>query len=135
MRISFREARTCGIDKLEGFYKLLAMRQVFTVPQTQYIRRTLFLTMTPKIINWFPLAILLAITWNDLQTAWIGTDLGAIHYRLNVTCEFVAMIIIAMLSISLTIRLIRIDRIWSKCWSFIEAEKNTGVQNPVPWDI
>ena len=108
---------TSGPYKLQEFYKLLAMRQVFTVPSSPYISRSRFLTLTPKAINWFPVVILMAIIFNDLQTKFIGNELGKTHYLVNVSCESLATLLVGFLSYSVTVRLRRMDAIWAHYWS------------------
>ena len=69
------------------FYTLLAMRQVFTVPQTQHITRSFFLMGAPKLLTWLPLSIYGAVATNDFRTAWIGQALQDGRYRILVMAE------------------------------------------------
>jgi len=110
LRLSFTEAKKLG--KHQEFYNLLAMRQVFTVPQTKFIKRTRFLVITPKLICWLPLTVHLAVTLHDLWTAWIGKELGELRYQILISCELIIALSLLLLSISVTRRLIRIDRMW-----------------------
>jgi hypothetical protein len=127
LRISFDEAKYGGFHKLDEFYKLLAMRQVFTVPHTGYINRSIFLRATPKLLNWLPVFILAAILGNDAKTFWVGKDLGSTHYWTNVTFELLALIITFTLARSVTLRLSRMDEIWKTCWTFLEAKRANRV--------
>jgi hypothetical protein len=110
LHISFKEAKRLG--KLAEFYTLLAMRQVFTVPDTEQIRRSKFLLYTPKIICWFPLVVHIAVTLNDIKTGNIGNLLSEPRYGFLLVSEILITIGLVMLSVMVTKRLRRIDTAW-----------------------
>lgn len=123
LRMSFEEASSIGKRELAEFYKLLAMRQVFTVPTTIGIRRSRFLLVTPKMICWAPLMIHIAVLENDLETAWIGLGLNTFRYRFLIGFELVTAAFLLFLSWGVTMRLIIMDRLWEQYWGEIrEAE-------------
>jgi hypothetical protein len=128
LRMSFEEARQLGMDHLGEFYKLLAMRQVFTVPVTKHIKRTWFLAVTPKLLSWLPLVIYLAVVVNDVmkdvQTSWIGSALRQ-GFRMNLLfgSELVAVISMAILCSHINIRLVRMDRLWAEYWNTLEEHE------------
>jgi hypothetical protein len=126
LRLSFEEARRIGRDELEEFYKLLAMRQVFTVPRTKEIKRTDFLVLTPKLICWFPIGVYAAVLWNDLGTAWIGQDLRRARYAFLVSFEGVTLVCLVILAYMVTARLIRMDNIWDAYWQEIQGSSVSG---------
>lgn len=140
LRMSFEEARQLGMDHLGEFYKLLAMRQVFTVPVTKNIKRTWFLAVAPKTLSWLPLVIYLAVVVNDVRTAWIGSALALVTrdvrtswigsalklgFRMNLLfgSELVAVISMAILCSHINIRLVRMDRLWSEYWNTLEEHE------------
>lgn len=110
LRLAFREAKKLG--KLHELYPLLAMHQVFTVPPTRFITRTRFLIFAPKLICWLPFIVHLAVSGHDVWTAWIGEALGEWRVLLAIVSEGVIALLLLPLSISVTKRLFRIDRIW-----------------------
>ncbi len=135
IRVSFAEAKSEGLNKLEEFYRLLAMRQVFTVPIGQYINRTPFLRLVPKAISWLPLLVLLAVMGNDAQTLWVAHELGWSHFLVNFSCTLACALILFFLCLSVTVRLLRMDRIWENCWLYIEAEKKEPGTGECFWDL
>jgi hypothetical protein len=122
LRLSFDEARRLGKGELEEFYKLLAMRQVFTVPLTRYVNRTRFLQDMPKLICWFPLLAYILVTANDISTAWIGHELQYSRYQVLIGFEIVVALLLLVLSIGITRRLVRMDTEWDQCWDEIQGK-------------
>lgn len=118
LRLSFDEAHR--LRRLQEFYNLLAMRQVFTVPHTQYINRTVFLKVTPKLICWLPLLVHLAVTWNDFRTAWIGHDLEDFRFRVLIISELVIASLLVILATTVTNRMRRLDGLWDEAWKEIQ---------------
>jgi hypothetical protein len=112
LHISFDEAKRLG--KLPEFYTLLAMRQVFTVPDTQQITRSKFLLYTPKVICWFPLVVHIVVTWNDIKTGNIGNLLSEPRYAFSIISEILIAIGLVILSVMVTKRLVRLDEVWDK---------------------
>ncbi len=122
LRISFTEAKAAGVHKLDEFYKLLAMRQVFTVPTGTFVTRGSFLRVAPKVITWLPFAVLIAIIANDVHTVWVAHHLGRKRFYLSMICACSAGIFLAWLSYAITQRLRLMDQIWEKVWCFISDE-------------
>jgi hypothetical protein len=73
LQISFRAARSLGNWELKKFYQLLSMRQVFTIPTTEFsgegLFSSLFRKVVAKLITWIPLLLVLAVVQNDRKTA------------------------------------------------------------------
>jgi hypothetical protein len=122
LRLSFEEARRIGKAELEEFYKLLAMRQVFTIPHTPDIKRTRFLLVTPKLICWFPVVVYLVVTYNDLSTSWIGKTLQLRRYQLLILFEVIVLAFLIVLAFMVTKRLVRMDGLWDECWQEIQTK-------------
>lgn len=120
LRLSFEEAHR--LKKLHEFYNLLAMRQVFTVPRTQYINRTVFLKVTPKLICWLPLLAHLSVTWIDFKTAWIGHDLEDFRFRVLIISELVIAFLLLILASTVTNRMRRLDVLWDEAWTEIQKQ-------------
>ena len=128
LRLSFDVARQTSILELREFYTLLAMRQVFTVPQTAYITRSKFLKITPKLIAWLSVAVYFAVAFNDATTGWVSRELSAdFRFRVLVSFEGLVLVLLGILAMGVTQRLIRMDRIWDECW---EAVNTAGVPTP-----
>jgi hypothetical protein len=125
LKMSFEEARRLG--KLRDFYHILAMKQVFTAPQTQHNKPKLFLRFTPKFICWLPLLVYIAVTSNDLGTAAIGDMLERGRYRLLITVETITLISLFTLSWMVTKRLLQLDHLWNQYWP--EASGETDQQS------
>jgi hypothetical protein len=129
LRLSFEAAKRVSEEEVEMFYNLLAMRQVFTVPQTQHINRSTFLVMAPKLLTWLPLVIYVAITLHDLTTATIGKMLEDGHYRVLITSEVVFVFALLWLSYSVSLRLSRMDRVWDIWRKHIDTKHHPGRQH------
>lgn len=126
LRLSFEEAAKLGKQELKEFYTLLTMRQVFTVPTTPYIKRSKFLLFAPKLLPWFPFAVHVAVTVHDFLTAFIGKELQSIHFVLLTTWEVGISVVIFWLSLSLTKRLLTMDREWNSWWNEIKPPDGLG---------
>lgn len=146
LRMSFEEARALGMDHLEEFYKLLAMRQVFTVPVTKHINRTWFLAIAPKVLSWIPLLIYLGVVINDVKTSWIiGSLVGnsarvsiirsalrmGFRWNLLYGSELFAIIFMAILSTHVSVRQVRMDRLWAECWQNLEEHQKAPAVSSV----
>jgi hypothetical protein len=131
LKLSFEAAKQIGEQEVEVFYTLLAMRQVFTVPQTRHITRSFFLMSAPKLLTWLPLLIYAAIAVNDFCTAWIGQGLQDVRYRILVISEGAFVLVLVWLSYSVSLRLRRMDGVWDEWWNHIRLIKarvtETGV--------
>jgi len=127
LRISFTVARYAGADQLANFYSLLAMRQVFTIPESGFINRTPFLKYVPKLINWIPALLLILVATHDYVTRWIGDDLAKRRFWFEWACQLLCIVLTAILSRSLTIRLFWMDEIWNATGAVVvsgtDAEK------------
>lgn len=123
LRLSFHEAHR--LERMQEFYNLLAMRQVFTVPHTPYINRTLFLKITPKLICWFPLLVHLSVTLNDFLTAWIGRELQNFRFTLLISSEFLIAFLLIILAATVTNRMRRLDELWDQAWEEVKKSANS----------
>ena len=133
LHMSFAAARSIGVTELNRFYQLLSMRQVFTIPSTPYTTRHTFplpfRRVVSKLITFFPLALLVAVIWNDNKTRFILAYLGPeaeSHFRWNLGFELTLMTGIAWLSIAITRRLKLMDDLWEETWKEINAPRPTG---------
>src|SRR5258708_17933971 len=121
LRLSLDVAKQASILELREFYTLLAMRQVFTVPQTTYIVRSRFLRITPKLIAWFSVAVYAAVAFNDFTTRSVSLNLSAnIHFWFIFSFEVFVLALLIVLAMGVTQRLIWMDGIWNKCWEEIK---------------
>lgn len=116
LRLSFQQAKNIGEREVREFYVLLAMRQVFTVPQTEYINRSLFLSIAPKLLTWCPLLVYVSITVHDFLTANIGGNINRTRNEILLVSEIVFSFLLLWLSYSVTTRLLRMDQEWDKWW-------------------
>jgi hypothetical protein len=132
LRLSFEEASRLGEGELEKFYSLLAMRQVFTVPVSTHIKRTPFLVVAPKLICWFPLLVYLLVTFNDWRTLAIGEYLDKFRFWSLFSFELLTSVCIAILSVEVTIRLVRMDGIWEQYGGKIVKAPSPPLAPPIP---
>lgn len=117
LRLSFDEANR--LKRLPEFYDLLAMSQVFTVPRTRFIKRTLFLRVTPKLICWLPLLVHLVVMMHDFKTAYIGNELDSLRVKILLLSEFVIAVLLGFLAFTVTVRMWRLDKLWDRAWKEI----------------
>jgi hypothetical protein len=113
LHISFTAAREAPPGSLASFYSLLAMRQVFTIPESGFIKSSRFLLYLPKLITWVPVALLISVAAHDLQTSFIAHALGYIRFRIELACQILCIGLVFMLAISITTRLVLMDKIWN----------------------
>ena len=128
LRLSFEEARRIGKAELEEFYKLLAMRQVFTVPLTPNIRRTRFLVFTPKLICWFPVAVLSGSYDQRFRNRFDrrGTSQTEICFPNFVRGNCFGMS--GRFGLHGMARLVRMDNLWDNCWKELQAPSQPSAQ-------
>lgn len=119
LRLSFEEAQKIGKRETREFYTLLAMRQVFTVPETGYIKKSGFLIHTPKLLAWLPFMVYIAISAHDTLTAGIGLALQETRFQVLTFCEVATSISLLWFSTSITTRLRRMDNEWHEWWTYI----------------
>jgi hypothetical protein len=124
--ISFKAARGGGIYELATFYQLLAMRQVFTIPDSGFNKQSGFLRYLPKLITFIPVALLISIAVHDLNTEWIGIALAPLRFRLELSCQIICVLLSFVLAGSITTRLLRMDKIWNAVGSYISDTELKG---------
>jgi hypothetical protein len=108
--------------RLREFYNLLAMRQVFTVPNTGHIKRTPLLQWTPKLICWLPVILHCSVTGYDLlNTPGIGNTLNPIRFGVLAITEVVFAVVLIFLAAMATRRLRLIDGIWDGQWRLVSS--------------
>lgn len=122
LKMSFREAERLG--QLREFYTLLAMRQVFTIPETETINRSTFLVWIPKLFCFAPFLVHIAVTAHDFLTNWIGQNLSSLHTFILFECEVLLTIVLLFLTIMVLTRLRRVDRLWDEYWAKLQRSKN-----------
>jgi hypothetical protein len=124
LRFAFAEARKIG--KLDEFYQLLAMRQVFTVPPNSSIKRTRLLVYVPKLIPWFSVAVYLVLVFNDAHTGPIGKEIQPTRFGYLMAFEYPAALLITILASTVTSRLIRMDSMWRLAWKEVSDYKESS---------
>jgi hypothetical protein len=110
LKTSFREASRLG--QLGEFYVLLSMRQVFTVPLNQTIRRGRFMTWLPKAFAIAPLVVLSAVVIHDGLTITIGDWVSPSHTAASFALETAMLLAVATLSATVLRRMRRVDDVW-----------------------
>lgn len=131
LRLSFDEAHR--LDKLREFYNLLAMRQVFTVPLNQHIKRTCFLAVTPKFICWLPFYAHMVVMIHDFDTALTGKMLDLCRTQITLAGEIVIAVFVFLLCLMAKKRMVRLDQLWDECWQQIEegAKQKTEAKTKI----
>ena len=135
LRISFAEARRHSNVELENFYNLLAMRQVFTIPESEYINRSTFLRYAPKAITWLPCILLLAIIVHDWLTEWIGQELKLDRFIIEEFMAIVGFVFLFAISWVITKRLVLMDKIWNVVHCRINCKPEDVVSVERQWDM
>lgn len=127
LQISFKAARVLGVAEFKRFYQLLSMRQVFTIPRTDFTTRdrlqALFRKLVSKLITWVPFVLILAVVINDYRTRFILKDIGPaaeVRFQHNWWYELIALAVMVYLSAIITTRLWEMDAIWDACWKEIQ---------------
>jgi branched-subunit amino acid transport protein len=77
LEISFKEA--IRADQLPTLYKLLAMRQVLTIPPTEGKEKVAIAMSIPKVLSFLPWAVLTAILGHDIATYEVGSAISLYH--------------------------------------------------------
>ena len=130
LRLALAEARRIG--KIEEFYQLIAMRQVFTVPPNEFIKRSKFLIYTPKLIPWFSVLVYVVVVFNDFQSRALGGLIQHDRYKYLMGFEYPAAILIIILATTITWRLVRMDKIWEEAWSEISQRADSSLSGAMP---
>jgi uncharacterized membrane protein len=89
----------------------------------------LFRLAVSKLITWIPLALLLAVAWNDHRTGYLLQYLGPdaiTRFHHNLYFEVPAILGVAYLSTIITIRLFEMDGIWNDYWKKIKSRPAAG---------
>lgn len=129
LRLSFSEA--ARLRQLEEFYKLLAMRQVFTIPNTDRlnpipINRSFLLVWFPKLICWMPVVLHFSVMAYDIGgTPNIGEALSHARFAALVVSEVSIALVMIVLAVMATQRQRRIDHIWDEQWDLIARHSST----------
>jgi len=126
LELSFVEAG--GREPLKRLYTLLAMRQVFTVPQTSRYKPRRFVLAIPKVLCFLPLGVHTLVTIHDGVTTRIFWDSWRVLIAL--TIDVLLLIGIGMVTYRVITRLMRIDLIWSNCWQAIEEDSSYVQTDP-----
>jgi hypothetical protein len=122
LRLALSEARRIG--RLEEFYQLIAMRQVFTVPPNEFINRSRFLVYTPKVIPWFSVLVYLVVVFNDFQSRELGKQIQHDRFMYLMGFEYPAALLIISLAMTVTLRLVRLDKMLERAWNEISTRGN-----------
>ena len=128
LKISFLEAKSLG--QLREFYTLLAMRQVFTIPDSGSINRTPFLVWIPKLFCFVPLVVHIAVMAHDFTTVGVGTALSDVHTAILFSCEVLLTFTLIVLTAMVVTRMRRVDRLWDQYWCEITQMNSQGQSSP-----
>jgi hypothetical protein len=138
LRISFTVARIkpegSDQDSLASFYSLLAMRQVFTIPEGGHERRSNFLRYLPRLLTWIPTTLLFCVALHDLQTSWIGFALHSLRFQVEFLLQAVCVIATSLLADSINRHLRRMDKIWDAASALILATPAGKAEAESLWD-
>jgi hypothetical protein len=121
VRLGFDEAEKLG-QRLD-FYKLLAMRQVFTVPPAPGVRIGRLTTLAPKAVCVLPLLACVAVGWHDLDTREIARmlgDGGDGRYLFVLLGEAVITCAVGFLTVSVIHQLVHLDGLWVAQWTEVK---------------
>jgi hypothetical protein len=119
LQLAFSQARK--VSKLAEFYQLVAMRQVFTVPESGQGTPSKVLTYSPKLIPWFSLLVYSSVAINDFRSRAVGRMLSNERYFLLVGFEVISLLLIMTLAYHASAALRRLDTIWDRTWKEIIA--------------
>ena len=115
LRLAFREAASLG--QVEAFYRLLAMRQVLTVPPGTAIDRTWLVRWTPKVFIGLPLFVQVCVTTHDVWTASIGFQVTWSRTCLLLLSEIFLLGCIIVLTWIAVRQLVAVDSMWEDEWT------------------
>jgi hypothetical protein len=124
LKVSFREADRLG--RLREFYRLLAMQQVFTVPEGTETRRDPLLLWVPKLFFLAPFVVHASVVGHDFLTSGIGRDLNDTHATVILACELMLALLIAVLTRMVLKRLKRVDNLWLDTWRELNLREARG---------
>ncbi len=121
LAISFREAK----GRERQLYLLLAMRQVFTIPQSAFIKKGFFLRHAPKAILLLPVLAQGSVVGHDWWTSVVGRQLGQTHTAIVLCVEAIALAGVIVLTRSANQRLHTLDRFWDDKWKALNGNNAT----------
>lgn len=124
LKLAFSEAAHVSDEELESFYKLISMRQVFTVPKSDSGTPTRFRKAITSAITWLPLPVLIYVSADDLTTTNIGTVLNHSATLTVLLAEALGIACIAWLALRISLRHSALDALWDKAWSDIVSGRN-----------
>jgi hypothetical protein len=114
LEIAREEASRLG--QAREFYLVLAMRQVFTVPQAPHRERSWFLIWAPKLLCCVPLLVQSVVTVNDVITFDVADEISRAHNIATTIGELLALIGILSLTVVAFKKLRRLDEVWDNWW-------------------
>ena len=120
LKLSFEAAAKLG--QLPEFYRLLAMRQVLTIPPNTQVTRSTLLAVVPKLFFIAPFLVHGSVVFHDFLTGDIGRGVSDPHTTIVLTGDVVLAIAILALTISVLTRLRRVDTLWSDTAKVIDLQ-------------
>jgi len=140
LRVGFQKADREG--RLDTFYLLLAMRQVLSMPRTDWPigRRAsgnrkkpgLIVRVVPKSLAWLPVIVLAVVIAHDLLTFPYGNAVSTNHTLVL----YIVSIALFTLSCTVTWSAIavwrEIDDCWERCWEEVDVQQNQGKLRVMP---
>jgi hypothetical protein len=131
LKIARTEAQRAGQSR--EFYLVLAMHQVFTIPQTPRRTRKRLLVWAPQLICLLPLLVQALVTGHDALTFDVADKISRSHNTLTIVAEGLALAALLYLSVAVFVRIGRLDRIWDAWWTAIhETDTASGAVSPSP---
>jgi hypothetical protein len=140
LRASFR--RVTNMHDLYEFYTLLSMRQVFTVPETELVKRSAFSWLAPKAVWLAPVCIEALVALHDYQTNVVGQEIDDIHTLVILWSNALLVGLVLLFCFSVIRRMFVMDRLWDNCWAALQnahvadtvrRPRVTFLQSPSRW--
>lgn len=125
LRIVKRKAKSIQ-NQSAPFYDVLAMRQVFTIPMSADLTPDKFLTLTPKLIWFFPLIIQTTVTLHDVITFSVGKAIHPGHNWVLIVVECLLLVLIGILTSMALTRIKRVDAEWHLWWCELHPSDDRG---------
>jgi hypothetical protein len=124
LRRSFAAALSGGRSELHHFYHVLAIRQVFTVPEMEGEIRNRFLAKSQKIIVSLPVLVFLMAVYYDYRSV---TQLKLFPWQFvswQIEFEILMFWAILYLSVKCLERLKTIDKTWKENWEILQSKNS-----------
>ncbi len=125
---SFSELHELGRHQARAFYQLLAMNQVFTIPQMREADSEASRRPKRKILLWlpkaacaFPATVQFFVVIHDFYTFDLGALVSDFHATFVMLCETVIWVIMVIIT-KYVIRVLKdSDGIWAALWEVVKT--------------